>query len=59
MNCCPTGDGGNSNITNQNERMILDATVASVPVKGTALGIEDDSHLEGQYKVMAGDVAGS
>lgn len=56
---CPTGNGGNSTITNQDEQLILTATVAAVPVQGTALGTEDDSHLQGQYKVMAGDVAGS
>jgi hypothetical protein len=56
---CPEGDGGNSTVTNQDEAVILAATVAAVPVQGTALGTEDDSHLQGQYKVMAGDVAGS
>lgn len=56
---CPEGDGGNSQVTNQDEQLILNATVAAVPVQGTALGAEDDSHLQGQYKVMAGDVAGS
>jgi hypothetical protein len=56
---CPEGNGGNSQITNQDEQLILSATVTAVPVKGTALGTEDDSHLQGQYKAMAGDVAGS
>lgn len=56
---CPEGDGGNSQVTNQNEQLILNATVAAVAIQGTALGTEDDSHLQGQYKVMAGDVAGS
>lgn len=56
---CPTGDGGNSTITNQDEQAILNTTVTAVPVRGTALGSEDDSHLQGQYAVMATDVAGS
>lgn len=58
-NCpCPTGDGGNRNIINQDEAKILAATIAAV---GTRAGgtREDDSHVMGQYKVMASDVAGS
>jgi hypothetical protein len=54
---CPTGNGGNSTITNQDEQLILNATVAAVPVRGTALGTEDDSHVSLGYH--DGDVAGS
>ncbi len=54
---CPTGDGGSSTITNQDERAILDATIAAVPVRNTPLGIEDDSHVVIGYR--DGEVAGS
>jgi hypothetical protein len=47
---CPTGDGGNSTITNQNEQAILNTTVTAVPVQNTALGTEDDSHVSIGYK---------
>lgn len=30
---CPKGDGGNSTLTNQDERMILDATSTMLPVR--------------------------
>lgn len=56
-NCCPTGDGGNNTITNQDEAMILAATIAATPVELTALGSEDDSHVSTGYR--DGDVAGS
>ncbi|MFF4019993.1 hypothetical protein [Streptomyces sp. NPDC001843] len=56
-NCCPTGDGGNSNITNQDECLILAATIAAVPIQNTALGTEDDSHVSIGYRDA--DVAGS
>lgn len=42
---CPEGDGGNSTLTNQDEQLILNATVAAVPIQNTALGREDDSHV--------------
>lgn len=54
---CPTGDGGNSTITNQDEQLILNATVAAVPIQNTALGSEDDSHVVIGFR--DGDVAGS
>jgi hypothetical protein len=56
-NCCPTGDGGNSTITNQDEQLILNATVAAVAIQNTALGSEDDSHVVIGFR--DGDVAGS
>lgn len=31
-NCCPTGNGGNSTITNQDEQQILDR-VPQIPVR--------------------------
>lgn len=54
---CPEGDGGNSQITNQDEQAILTATVAAVSIQNTALGTEDDSHVTSGYH--DGDVAGS
>lgn len=54
---CPTGDGGNSTITNQDEQAILNATVSAVPIQNTALGSEDDSHVVIGFR--DGDVAGS
>jgi hypothetical protein len=54
---CPTSDGGNSTITNQNEQAILNATVAAVAIQNTALGSEDDSHVVIGFR--DGDVAGS
>jgi hypothetical protein len=54
---CPEGPGGNSVITNQDEAMILAATIGGVPVRGTALGMEDDSHVTTGYRDA--DVAGS
>jgi hypothetical protein len=57
MNCCPTGDGGNKNLVNQDEQLILNATVSGVPIKNTALGAEDDSHVVIGFR--DGDVAGS
>ncbi|MEW2498374.1 hypothetical protein AB0942_33305 [Streptomyces nodosus] len=54
---CPTGPGGNLTIVNQDQQNILDATVAAVPVRGTALGVEDDSHVSPLFR--GGDVAGS
>jgi hypothetical protein len=56
---CPEGDGGNSTITNQDEAMILAQTIGSMPIRGVDVYTEDDSHLQGQYKIMASDVAGS
>lgn len=57
MNPCPTGDGGNRELINLNEQLVLDATVAAVAVRGTALGGEDDSHVSPSHR--DGDVAGS
>lgn len=54
---CPEGPGGNSTITNQDEQLILNATVAAVAIQNTALGTEDDSHVTTGYH--DGDVAGS
>jgi hypothetical protein len=54
---CPTGDGGNKNLVNQDEQLILNATVAAVPVQNTALGTEDDSHVVIGFRDA--DVAGS
>ncbi|MFF3363582.1 hypothetical protein [Streptomyces misionensis] len=57
MDCCPVGPGGNMDVVNQDEAMILAATVAATPVELTALGTEDDSHVGPGYR--DGDVAGS
>lgn len=54
---CPEGNGGNSTITNQDEQMILNATVSTVPIQNTELGTEDDSHVTIGYHDA--DVAGS
>lgn len=54
---CPEGDGGNSTIINQDEQMILNATVNGVQIRNTGLGTEDDSHVTIGYR--DGDVAGS
>lgn len=55
--CCPVGPGGNQNIVNQDECLIIEATVAAVPIQNTALGTEDDSHVSIGYRDA--DVAGS
>lgn len=31
--CCPVGPGGNSNLTNQDEQMILDRTTQGLAVR--------------------------
>lgn len=54
---CPEGDGGNSTITNQDEQLILNATLSAVAIQNTALGSEDDSHVVLGFR--DGDVAGS
>ncbi|MFF6988354.1 hypothetical protein [Streptomyces sp. NPDC010273] len=54
---CPTTDGGNHQLVNGDERAILDATIAAVPIRNTALGSEDDSHVVIGYR--DGNVAGS
>lgn len=54
---CPEGDGGNSTITNQDEQLILNATLSAVAIQNTALGTEDDSHVVLGFR--DGDVAGS
>jgi hypothetical protein len=54
---CPEGNGGNSQITNQDEQLILNATVAAVAIQNTPLDTEDDSHVSIGYH--DGDVAGS
>lgn len=54
---CPEGDGGNHNLTNQDEQAILNATLGGMAVRGTALGMEDDSHVSIGYRDA--DVAGS
>lgn len=54
---CPEGDGGNSTVTNQDEQMILNATVSAVAIQNTSLGTEDDSYVTPGFG--DGDVAGS
>jgi hypothetical protein len=54
---CPTADGGNHNITNQDEAMILAAAIGSVPIRTVPLGMEDDSHVSPSHR--DGSVAGS
>lgn len=54
---CPEGDGGNTTIINQDEQLILTATVSAVPIRNTALGTEDDSHVVLGFRDA--DVAGS
>lgn len=44
-----TGDGGNSTITNQDEKTILDRFVSNVPVQ--TVGYQaDDSHITPQFR---------
>lgn len=44
-----TGDGGNSTITNQDEALILQRCVSSVPVQ--TVGYQaDDSHITPQFR---------
>lgn len=31
--CCPKGNGGNSTVTNQDERQILERTATTLPVR--------------------------
>jgi hypothetical protein len=52
----PTGVGGNSCLTNQNEQAVIEDTWESVPVQGLTGGMfaEDDSHCQGVYR--RGDV---
>lgn len=52
-----TGDGGNANLTNQDEKLILDRCFNGVPAVTTPLGVEDDSHCVGVFR--RADVAGS
>lgn len=54
---CPEGSGGNITIINQDEQLILNATLAAVPIRNTALGTEDDSHVVLGFRDA--DVAGS
>lgn len=53
----PTADGGNANLTNQNEAEILARCVSSVPVTAAPGGTEDDSYCQGVFR--RADVAGS
>jgi hypothetical protein len=53
----PTGIGGKSTITNQNEREIIDDSFDMTPVVTAPLGMEDDAHCQGIYK--RGSVGGS
>lgn len=44
-----TGDGGNSTLTNQDEALILQRCVSSVPVQ--TVGYQaDDSHITPQFR---------
>lgn len=44
-----TGDGGNSTLTNQDEKTILDHFVSNVPVQ--TVGYQaDDSHITPQFR---------
>lgn len=56
---CPTGDGGNKNLVNQDEQMILNKTFAAVTMGAMPdrMYTEDDSHVTGVYREA--DVAGS
>lgn len=51
-----TGDGGNSTLTNQNEALILQRCVSSVPAQAVGYQ-EDDSHVTPMFRDA--DVAGS
>lgn len=53
----PAGDGGTTTIINQDEQMILDRCVSSVPVTVAPGGMEDDSRCVGVFR--RADVAGS
>lgn len=55
--CCPVGPGGNMTLVNQDEAMILAATIAATPMELSALGTEDDSHVTPSFR--DGDVMGS
>ena len=56
---CPTGDGGNSTLTNQNEQDILDKTFAAISMGPApdSMYTENDSYVTGVYR--ENDVAGS
>jgi len=56
---CPTGDGGNKNLVNQDEQLILDKTFAAITMGSApdSMYVEDDSHVTGVYREA--DVAGS
>ncbi|MFF5471050.1 hypothetical protein [Streptomyces achromogenes] len=54
---CPEGPGGDTTLVNQDEALILAATVAATPVELSVLGTEDDSHVSLTHR--DGDVAGS
>lgn len=56
---CPTGDGGNSTLTNQDECEIFDKTLAAINMGAApdSMYVEDDSHVMGVYREA--DVAGS
>lgn len=45
----PTGGAGNTVLREQDEKQILDATVASVPVQ-TVGWQADDSHINAQFR---------
>lgn len=53
----PVGPGGNSQITNQDEKTIMAAFMATIPVRSGPLSMEDDSHVTEGYHDA--DVAGS
>lgn len=56
---CPTGDGGNHNLTNQDEQLILNMTFAAIGMREAPdpMYQENDSFVTGVYR--DGDVAGS
>jgi len=54
-----TGVGGNRNLSNSDEDDSLDAAISATPYRSGPLSNEDDSHVQGVYKMMASDFAGS
>ena len=48
-NCAPTGNGGNSTITNQDEAQILARVVPSTPMRAEGYQ-EDDSHVRQAHR---------
>lgn len=56
---CPEGVGGNQTLLNSDEDDILDATIDKTPTRTGDLSSEDDSHVQGVYRMMSSDFAGS